>query len=61
MPTTRPDHGGATSVGDALRRNPQAFLWHVGCNVCLLPKALAVPLTPHLAPEDFADRVVIEA
>jgi hypothetical protein len=37
---THADFGDADSVGQAIRNNPRAFLWHVSCNVGYLPGRL---------------------
>jgi hypothetical protein len=40
------DFGDAHSVGAAVRNNPRAFAWHVGSNVCTLPRqglSLTIP------------------
>ena len=44
----RADFGAATTVGGALRNNPDAFLWHVGTNAQRLPGALSQLATPRI-------------
>ncbi len=44
----RADFGDATTVGAALRNNPDAFLWHVGTNARRLPDTLFTVATPRV-------------
>lgn len=45
---TRADFGDAATVGQAVRNNPRAFLWHVACNLRFLPGRVAGITDPQL-------------